>query len=364
MLLGDLGADVVKVEPPQGEHSRDWGAWERDKKSFLFYALNRNKRSVVLDLKSELGRQHVRELASGADVLVESLAPGGADKLGLAYDDLAAVNPALVYCSVSGFGRTGPLSGELGLDQMLQAFTGIMNTTGEADRPPVRIAVSAIDMLTGALAFGGVLSALLEREESGRGQRVEATLYDSALSMLSWAIPQVAVTGEVPRRTGSEFEHVAPYGVFRAKDDLVYIGAATPAHWRRLCDELVLPELRDDERFATPSRRVQNKAELVRALEGVFMGLEADHLVTRLKVAGVPSSRIRTVADVIEDEHAWTRGSLRRLSGDPDVVVAATPFRLDRGMREVWLDPPMLGSASAEVLGHLGWEEPATSHES
>jgi crotonobetainyl-CoA:carnitine CoA-transferase CaiB-like acyl-CoA transferase len=305
----------------------------------------------VLDLKTEDGRDRVLELVRDADVLVESLAPGGADKLGLAYERLSEINPRLVYCSVSGFGRSGPLQGELGLDQMLQAFSGIMAMTGEADRPPVRMAVSAIDSLTGSLAFGGILSALLERQQSGRGQRVEASLYDSALSMLAWAIPQVSVTGVVPRRTGSEFAHVAPYGVFPAKDDFVYVGVSTGAHWRRFCAALSLDEMRDDERFGTATLRVANRVALREEVEAVLADFEADDLIARLKPAGVPCSRIRTVADVIKDEHAWTRGSLRRLVSEPDIVLAAKPFGLDRGLREVWLDPPNLGSANEEILG-------------
>jgi crotonobetainyl-CoA:carnitine CoA-transferase CaiB-like acyl-CoA transferase len=353
MLLGDLGADVIKVEPPQGEHSREWGNWAREQKSFLFYAVNRNKRSVVMDLKETDDQAKIRELVAQADVLVESLAPGGAEKLGISYESMRRVNPGLVYCSISGFGRTGPLSGELGLDQMLQAFTGIMSFMGEPDRPPVRVAVSAIDMLTGSLAFGGVLAALLERQRSGLGQQVEASLYDSALSMLSWALPQVSATGVLPQRSGSGFDHVAPYGVFEASDDFVYVGVATPAHWRRFCAALSLDELRDDPRFDTPDHRVENREALKEVLGVEFLRRSSEDLVQRLKAAGVPCSKLRTVADVLEDPHAWERGSLRRFESDPDIAVAASPFKLERGMREDWLEPPDLGAHTVEVLQAL-----------
>jgi crotonobetainyl-CoA:carnitine CoA-transferase CaiB-like acyl-CoA transferase len=351
MLLGDLGADVIKVEPPQGEHSRDWGGWGRDGKSFLFYALNRNKRSVVIDLKTDAGQRRIRELAATADVLVESLAPGGADKLGLGYESLAADNPRLIYCSISGFGRSGPLRDELGLDQMLQAFTGIMAMTGEPDRPPVRMAVSAIDMLTGALALNAIQAALLERERSGRGQSVEASLYDSALSMLCWSLPQVSITGVLPSRMGSGFSHVAPYGVFAAKDDYVYIGVATPAHWRRFCTALGREDLLTDPRFDTPAHRVENRVVLHGVIEDLFAEYDVATLVSLLKPAGVPSSPLRTVAAVLTDDHAWERGSLRRLESEPDVVVAAHPFGLERGFRDRWLEPPLLGASTEAVLG-------------
>ena len=216
-----------------------------------------------------------------------------------------------------GFGRTGPLSGELGLDQMLQAFTGIMSFMGEPDRPPVRVAVSAIDMLTGALAFGGVLSALLERQRSGLGQQVEASLYDSSLSMLSWAIPQVSATGVLPRRSGSGFDHVAPYGVFEAADDFVYIGVATPAHWRRFCAALSLDVLVDDPRFDMPDRRVENRESLKVILAAEFLRWSSEDLVGRLKAAGVPCSKLRTVADVLKTPTPGSGGAFGASSRTP-----------------------------------------------
>jgi formyl-CoA transferase len=228
-----------------------------------------------------------------------------------------------------------------------------MSFMGEPDRPPVRVAVSAIDMLTGALAFSGVLSALLERQRSGRGQQVEASLYDSALSMLSWALPQVSATGVLPQRSGSGFDHVAPYGVFEASDDFVYIGVATPAHWRRFCAALSLDELVDDPRFDTPDHRVENREELKLVLGTEFVRRSSEDLVGRLKTAGVPCSKLRTVADVLEDPHAWERGSLRRFESDPDIAVAASPFKLERGMRDDWLEPPDLGAHTTEVLQAL-----------
>lgn len=357
MILADLGAEVVKVEPPTGDHGRHWGNWRVDNKSFLFLAVNRNKRSVVVDLKSEAGQRQAHALIRDADVVIESFAPGGAEKLGVDYPSCRQIKPDIVYCSVSGFGRTGPRSDELGMDMMLQAYTGIMSYTGEPDRPPVRIAVSAIDLMTGAMGFGGILAALRDRDSTGKGQHLEVSLYDTAMNMLLWAVPQYSAIKRLPAKLGGEFEHQFPYGVFEAADGYFYLGVSTPAHWRRLCVELGLDDLIDDPRFNTNGGRIDRRDELREILRPVFAAKTLAELLDPLKAAGVPVSKIRDVAEAIYDEHAMAREIVRELPGYPDILVANAPLKLQRGLVEEWTDPPDLGGHTEQYLGEVEEEQ-------
>lgn len=351
MLLADLGAEVIKVEPPIGDHGRHWGNWRVDKKSFLFMSVNRNKRSVVLDLKQPGDQEKARALIASADIVVESFAPGGAEKLGVDYETARALNDRVIYLSVSGFGRTGPRKDELGMDMMLQAYTGIMSYTGEPDRPPVRIAVSAIDMMTGALGFGTVMAALRDRDKSGVGQRAEVSLYDTAMSMLLWAVPQYSKLKKNPSKLGGEFEHVFPYGVFEAKDGYFYLGVSTPAHWQRFCAHMGFDELVEDERFKTNGDRLDHRDELRDILKPVFLETPLENLIEPLKAAGVPISKIRDVGEAIYDEHAEARGAVRAIPGYEDILVAGAPLKLERGFVPEWTAPPDLGSHTEFYLG-------------
>lgn len=344
MMLGDLGAEVIKVEPPIGDHGRQWGNWHVDQKSFLFLAVNRNKRSVVLDLREEVARKKALRLIADADVVVESFAPGGAEKLGVDYETCRNANPKVVYLSVSGFGRTGPRANELGMDMMLQAYTGIMSYTGEPGRPPVRIAVSAIDMMTGALGFGAVLAALRDRDKTGKGQHVEVSLYDSAMSMLLWAIPQYSKLKKNPVKLGGEFEHVYPYGNFEAKDGYFYLGVATPAAWERFCKHMGLDDLRDDPRFRTNADRLNHRDELREILVPLFKERTLAELVGPLKESGVLAAEIREVGDAVYDEHAYAREAVVPLKRYPEILVGGLPIKLERGVKHDWEDPPDLGS--------------------
>jgi crotonobetainyl-CoA:carnitine CoA-transferase CaiB-like acyl-CoA transferase len=351
MALGDLGADVVKVEPPSGDHSRQLGRWHVDGKSVTYLSVNRNKRSVVIDLTTPAGRAAAHGLIADCDIVVESFAPGGAEKFDIDYETCRGLNDRVIYCSISGFGRTGPLRGELGTDTMLQAYSGIMSFTGEPDRPPIRIPVASIDLMTGAMGIAGVLAALYERRESGLGQHVEVSLFDTAVTLLHSAIPQYSATGDLPAKWGSEWPYAVPNGVFETSDGYCFLAVATSAHWDRLCSALDLADLHDDPRFDTNARRVENRQQMRDILGPVFAGYTSDDLEARLKKARVPASKIRTVAETVDDEHARERGSIRALPGYPDVKVAALPLKLERGYRADWIDPPDLGSATDEVLG-------------
>lgn len=344
MMLADLGAEVIKIEPPIGDHGRHWGNWHVDNKSFLFMAVNRNKRSVVIDMKTPEGQQQAHKLLQTADVVIESFAPGGAEKLGVDYETCRGLKEDVVYCSVSGFGRTGPRRDELGMDMMLQAYTGIMSYTGEPGRPPVRIAVSAIDLMTGSMGFGGIMAALRDRDQTGKGQRIEVSLYDTAMNMLLWAVPQYSAIKRLPSKLGGEFEHQFPYGVFEAADGYFYIGVSTPAHWRRFCKHVGLDELSDDPRFNTNGGRIDRRDELREILRPIFAKYTLADLVPGLKAAGVPISKIRDVGEAIYDEHAAAREMVKELPGYPGILVAAAPLKMERGFVDAWTDPPHLGS--------------------
>lgn len=351
MALGDMGADVIKVEAPAGDHSRELGRWRRDGKSATFLSVNRNKRSVVIDLTTADGKAAAHKLIADCDVVLESFAPGGAERFEIDYETCRSLNERVVYCSVSGFGRTGPRRGELGTDTMLQAYTGIMSFTGEPDRPPIRIPVASIDFMTGAMGIAGIMAALYERRDSGVGQRIEVSLFDTAVCLLHAAIPQYAATGALPQKWGSEWPYAVPNGVFETSDGYCFLAVATNAHWDRLCAALDLGHLRHDPRFETNALRVQNREELKAILGPIFAGYTADDLEARLKEARVPASKIRTVAETIEDEHTRERDSIRTLPGYPDITVANLPLKLERGFRSDWLDPPDLGNANAEIHG-------------
>jgi formyl-CoA transferase len=351
MMLADLGAEVIKVEPPRGDHSRQWGSWHVDNKSFMFLAVNRNKGSVIADLMEPEDRAKIHELLKTADIVIESLAPGGSEKLGIDYNTCKSLREDIIYCSISGFGRTGPLRGELGMDMMLQAQTGILSFMGEPDRPPVRVAVSAIDLMTGTMAFAAILAALRDRDSSGKGQFVEASLYDTGINLLLWAVPMWSATGAVPEKFGGEYEQLFPYGVFTASDGYFYLGVSTLAHWRRFCTATGLDELHDDPRFASNTLRVQHRAELREILARYFGDHTLSELADRLKPAGVAFAKILSVDEVLGSEHVRARESIRALPGYEQVMVATAPFRMERGFSEKWTTPPDLGSHQETYVG-------------
>jgi formyl-CoA transferase len=268
MLLGDMGADVIKVEEPgAGDDSRGWAPFVADHSSY-FLGVNRSKRSLALDLKSADGADVLRRLLAQADVLVENFRPGSLDRLGFGYDAMRALNPRLVYCSISGYGRTGPRRQLSGYDPVVQAESGFMDITGMPDGPPVRTGIAMTDYLAGLYAFGGILLALRDRDRTGRGQQVDIALFDSVLSTLSMPVGILQATGAAPRRLGNDHAAIAPYETLRAADGMVMIAAANPRLWTQLCTALGLRHLEDDPRFRTNTDRVRNRMALKAELEG------------------------------------------------------------------------------------------------
>jgi crotonobetainyl-CoA:carnitine CoA-transferase CaiB-like acyl-CoA transferase len=333
-LLASLGADVLKIEPPGGDHARAWGPPFVDGEGAMFLASNAGKRSLVLDLSAEAGLARLLELVDTADVVVQSLRPGAADARGFGPEALRARNPAVVYCSIGAFGSRGPLREQPGYDPLLQAASGIMSVTGEPDRTPVRVGVSLIDLTTGLWAAFGIVSAL----QRGGGALVEVSLYETALWLLNYQLVGYLGTGVVPRREGSAFGQIAPYQVFATRDGELMIVAGNDKLFRGLCDVL---GLEPEERFATNPQRVQARAELAALIEERTRRWATDELLDTLIAAGIPASPVRDVGEAARHEQTLALGILQALGG---FTTVAQPISFDGARLLHPFPPPGLGT--------------------
>jgi crotonobetainyl-CoA:carnitine CoA-transferase CaiB-like acyl-CoA transferase len=359
MLLGDMGADVIKIEEPElGDDARGWapnvGDW-----SAYFLGVNRSKRSLALDLKKPEGPGVLRRLLASADVFIENFRPGSLSKLGFDYDTVHALNPRLVYCTISGYGRTGPRRHLAGYDPVVQAESGFMDITGTADGPPVRTGIATSDYLAGLYAFGGILLALRERDRTGQGQLVDIALFDSVLSTLSMPVGVLQATGRTPTRMGNDHMAIAPYETLRAKDGMLMIAAANPRLWKQLCEAVGAGHLVEDPRFRTNTDRVANRAALKVALEGAFSAFTVDALVERLNAAAVPFGRVRTVAQALQDPQIEPRQMLLGFD-DPELAgfrVLGNPIKLSESGARTNRRPPRLGEHTREILEEIGYSD-------
>jgi formyl-CoA transferase len=361
MLLADLGADVVKVEPPGGgdQTRHSWGRSGKGDDGPAFFALNRNKRSVVLDLRSEQGRADFLRLVADADVLVENFRPGVMTRLGLDYETLREVNPGLVYASISGFGHTGPYAERPGYDLIAQGMAGILELTGHPDGPPAKAGVPVADLGSGLFCVYGILAAYVHKLRTGEGQRIETSLYEAAVALTVWEATEYWSSGNVPTRTGSSHRMSAPYQAFRTADGWMTIGANNQRLWGFLCAALGHPELEHDPRFATNPDRMRNKAELASVIESILAEHGTDHWVDRLLAGGVPAGPIRTYDQVLADEHTLARGMVQSIPHpvEGEVQTLGFPVKLSRTPATTRRHPPLLGEHQDEVLG--GREERA-----
>jgi len=357
MLLGDMGADVIKIEPLGGETTRQMELEVGPGVSGPFLAVNRNKRGVTLDLKRPEGVAVLERLVETADVLVENYRTGVTQRLGIGYERLSRINPRLVYCSISGFGQTGPYADRGGYDLIAQGMSGIMSATGAEDGPPVKVGVPVTDLGAALFAVVGILCALRARRITGRGQLVDTSLYEAGLALSAWETTEYWYTGRIPQRLGTAHRLNAPYQAFKASDGHFTVGAANSKLWPAFCRLLGLEPLTEDARFKSVGDRVKNRRELEPLIEAVTTRQPREYWLARCEEAGIPAGPIYSVPEALADAHAQSRAMVQEYDypglgrvkalGNP-VKLSKTPARLRKGA-------PRLGEDTGQVLGELGY---------
>ncbi|MBH0237582.1 CaiB/BaiF CoA transferase family protein [Methylobrevis albus] len=352
-ILADLGAEVVKVEAPEGDDTRTWGppfvtnddGTPGD--AAYFHAANRGKRSVIADFRSEEGRALVRRLAAESDVLIENFKVGGLKRHGLDYDSLAALNPRLVYCSITGFGQDGPYASRAGYDFIIQGMSGYMDLTGAPDGEPQKVGVAVADLYTGLYSTVAIQAALLHREKTGEGQHIDMALYDTLVGVLANQAQNYLVSGKAPRRLGNAHPNIVPYQVFAVADGHMILACGNDGQFARLCDMLGVPGLRDDPAFRTNGARVQNRARLIPLLEPLLSQLPRDDILARLEAAGIPAGPINTVDQVFADPQILHRELRLDLPvtgvAGGTVPQVRTPIRFSKTPLEYTKGAPRLG---------------------
>ncbi|MCX7033332.1 MAG: CoA transferase [Arenimonas sp.] len=356
MMLADLGADVIKLESFDGDDTRGLGPPFLDGMSAYFACCNRNKRSLAIDLRAPAARPLLEALVRKADVVVENFRTGAADALGVGYDALAAINPRLVYCSISGYGRDGPDATRPGYDFVIQAEAGLMAITGPADGEPTKVGVAVADLATGQNAATAVLAALLQRERTGVGQRIDVSLFDTQLAWLANVGSSALFTGAPTLRRGNAHASIVPYEAFRASDEAFVLAVASEKLWALACDAMGRADLAADPRYASNAARVQNREALCAELAAQFATRTAAHWLALFDAAGVPAGPINSVGQALAHPVAQARGMRIEIDGIPMVGsplnLSASPPRLDRA-------PPRLGQHSDEIAGECGLDAAA-----
>lgn len=357
-LLGDMGADIVKVEPPGGDETRRWGPFW-DGVSCYFLSANRNKKSIVIDLKSEAGQEIVHALVAHSDVLVENFRPGAVTRLGVDYETAAEANPQLIYCSLTGFGSDGPRGHQPAYDVLMQGYAGLMGLTGYPDMPPVRAGLPISDLAAALYAAFGIAAALYRRALDGKGQRIETSLLEGQISWLSYYLLGYLANGTVPLRMGSSHLSLTPYQAYRASDEYFIVAVGNDLLWRRLCAVIGAPEWADDARFATNVERLANRETLEALLATCFAQRTAAEWIECLDQAGVPCGPINTVDRIAADPQVWHRGMIQDVPHPQiaDLKLSGIPVKFSGTPGAIQSAPPLLGEHTDGILSSLGYSQ-------
>jgi formyl-CoA transferase len=354
-ILGDHGADVIKVEPPLGDETRDWGPPFHDGDGAYYIGVNRNKRSLGLDLNSPGGKEVLFRLLETADVLIENFKPGAMERWGLGFENVLSKRfPKLIHCRISGFGEDGPLGGFPGYDAIIQAITGWFSVNGDPQNDPTRLGLPLVDMGTGLYTTIGVLLALIEREKSGLGQYIDMTLFDCAIALMHPHIPNFMYSNEVPVPTGNAHPNISPYDTFRTKTVDLFIGAGNNGAFLKLCTVIERPELVDDPRFKDNINRVENRAELKVELETSLVRIDGATLYGTLAKAGLAAGPIYDTKQIVEHPHAEHREMILE---EGEYKAVASPIKLSRTPSSVRHMPPKFSEHATQILSDFGFTE-------
>jgi len=356
MVLGDLGAEVIKVEPPEGDETRGWGPPFAGGESAYYLCVNRNKRDIVINLKTDEGKTILHELVIQSDVLVENFRPGTLEKFGLDFATLHALNPKLIYCSITGFGQTGSMKDKPGYDFMIQASGGLMSITGEPDGEPMKTGVAVVDLFAGQNAVIAILAALQARTLTGEGQHLDIALFDSQLGWLANVASNYLISGKLPKRYGNAHANIVPYQSFQASDGWFAIAVGNDRQFARLCDLLGRPELALEEKFATNSARVQNREEIISILASIFKAATVSDWLKRLDEAEIPCGPINNFEQVFSMPQVKEREMLVQMEHPTigTLPLVGSPLKMSATPVEYRLPPPLMGEHTEEILRELG----------
>ncbi len=361
MMLGDMGAEIIKIENPDGgDDTRGWGPPFLNGVSTYFISINRNKKSLTLNLKDERGKELLRDLIRKSDVMVENFRPGALDKLGFSWEEIHRINPGMIFASLSGFGQTGPRKNEPGFDVVIQGEGGLMSITGEPDGPPNKFGASVADITAGMLAAQGILLSLYHREKTGVGQMVDVGMLDGQVALLTYHANGYFATGKLPPRRGNKHPSITPYETYSCKDGYFNLGVGNDSLWRRFCDAMGLGDIKEDPKFAVNKDRVDNRLELQEILDALFAEKTVEETLDALRGAGIPCGPINNLAQVLSEPQVLAR----KMVVDVDVPVAGptkvtgVPIKLSETPGSVRTPPPTLGQHTEEVLESvLGMDE-------